>query len=405
MAKILFVTTKMVVGGVEKSLIEMANAVDFSKHEVDLLVFHPIPEEGKTLLAELDPRVRVINPKQDTLRYALLAYVERGIFFLYKRNPLACLAEPLKRRWVRMVYLRQYCNAIPYARKHPYHVAIAYQDNYPAVFVSKPCVKAQKKIVFFRNAWLGVDPTIYDKPFAALDTIVAVSGGVGDMLRQAYPAVAQKVLTLPDPIPYEAIVSGAQAYTPALPKDRTVLCSCGRLTDGKGFELAVRAAKLLKDKGLRFCWYFIGDGNDRASIEAEIQQLGLTEDIVLTGTVFNPFPYFKHCDIYVQPSHRESYGRTIREAMVLCKPVVSTRTIGAQCNIEDRKTGILTDISAEGIAAGIYELTQDPALQASFVQALKAVDYEAFNAQMRLRQRQLYDADATAPSAPPANIL
>ena len=122
--------------------------------------------------------------------------------------------------------------------------------------------------------------------------------------------------------------------------------------------MAVEAAHILRQRGMDFVWYFIGDGSDRNKLEEKINSLGLTERIVITGFMDNPFPLMSQCDIYVQPSYEEAFGRTIKEALVLGKTVVSTATAGGKAILQNGELGKLTSIDAKGLANGILEAAE-----------------------------------------------
>ena len=55
----------------------------------------------------------------------------------------------------------------------------------------------------------------------------------------------------------------------------------------------------------------------------------------------------------------------VLEAQLLGRPIVSTDTVGGRTILENGKKGVLTDISAEGLAAGIASLLEDPAKRAA----------------------------------------
>ena len=44
--------------------------------------------------------------------------------------------------------------------------------------------------------------------------------------------------------------------------------------------------------------------------------MNLNNNIILLGNKNNPYPFFKDCDIYVQPSRHEGYCITLAEARI-----------------------------------------------------------------------------------------
>ena len=210
--------------------------------------------------------------------------------------------------------------------------------------------------------------------------MITISGGMLDMLKARYPEAAAKMSVIENHVPYLDIQQKARALAVARPQGRLMLASSGRFSEEKGFLLAVRAAKRLKEHGLSFLWVFIGDGYQRPELEREIAALGLSGDIEITGYQKNPFPYVAACDIFVQPSRVEALGNTIVEAQVLLKPVVATRTLGALSLIREGENGALADFDPESLADAILALARDPEARERMRRALKTVDYGEKNA-------------------------
>lgn len=73
-----------------------------------------------------------------------------------------------------------------------------------------------------------------------------------------------------------------------------------------------------------------GDGELRATIEAQIHQLGLTEQIHLPGFLQQDklLPYFAHAGCFVHASIQEQWGLVVNEAMAAGLPVLVSRTCG-----------------------------------------------------------------------------
>ena len=85
------------------------------------------------------------------------------------------------------------------------------------------------------------------------------------------------------------------------------IVTVGRLTEQKGYDVSIKAARILKDKGIQFKWFAIGEGKDRQKLESLIRKLNLNNNFFLLGRRDNPYPYIKNCDLYVQFSRHEGY--------------------------------------------------------------------------------------------------
>ena len=208
------------------------------------------------------------------------------------------------------------------------------------------------------------------------DSVYCVSYGAMQAIKGFYPQFADKIDYIENFVDYKQIRENAKAFDPEFEKDKLILCSCGRMTNVKGFDLAVKAAKILKDKDIDFKWYFVGDGVERDNIETLISERSLNDDIIITGLVSNPYTYIKNCDIYVQPSYEESYGLAIIEAMILNVPVVATATVGGQAVVSDLEDGVISEINEESIAEKIMLLKNDKELQKRIKENLSKKDYE-----------------------------
>src|SRR5690606_6036868 len=89
----------------------------------------------------------------------------------------------------------------------------------------------------------------------------------------------------------------------------------------------------------------------------------LINDVTLMGYMENPFPYIKACDIYLQTSSFEGLGRTIIEAAILKKPIVTTNFPTASQILVHKETGYIVDMNPDAIANAIIELNQNADLK------------------------------------------
>lgn len=138
--------------------------------------------------------------------------------------------------------------------------------------------------------------------------------------------------------------------------DKKVVLFTGRLTKHKGVSYLIRAAKDIDGTVL-----IIGDGPERANLEAEIKKRNLT-NVIMTGYIENKHPiyhaFYERADVYVAPSTwDEPLGLTIIEAMAAHTPVVATKKGGILSIINDKVNGFLVPSrNAAAIAGEVNKL-------------------------------------------------
>ena len=121
-------------------------------------------------------------------------------------------------------------------------------------------------------------------------------------------------------------------------------------------------------------WYIIGFGHETEIVE-NIEQEGMLDYVTILGKRSNPYPYIKACDVYVQPSRYEGKSITVREAQILCKPVLVSNYPTAASQIVDGVDGVIVPMDIEGCAKGLAEFVLDGEKQRSVVAYLQGHDY------------------------------
>ena len=144
-------------------------------------------------------------------------------------------------------------------------------------------------------------------------------------------------------------------------EDGLTLVTVGRLVPQKGYDIAAKAAWLLKEHGVRFHWYVVGGGNS-TPIEKDIAQYGIRDCFTLLGAKANPYPYMKAADIYVQTSKFEGYCLTLAEARMLNVPCVTTNFDVVYAQMINGENGLVVEMNAEAVADGIIRLATDQEL-------------------------------------------
>ena len=369
--KVFIAIHQLNIGGAQKALISALNAIDYEANDVTLYV----RKDRLDLLPSVNENVSEIIINKDHTKYYRKPYTAfmTGVVFLKKL--LKIDTEKTEEK------IRNYIvkSQIKYEKKHyfsdgkVYDVAVSYIQDYTAKSVAQNVV-AKKKVVFYHGS---TDPlhSVNADIFADFDKIYCVSNGAMQTVKEFYPEYVDKFDYIDNFVDAQSIREKSDEFIPDFDNEKIILCTCGRMTEEKGFDLAVNAAEILKNKGIDFKWYFVSDGRCRADIEKLIENTGLKDNIVITGILDNPYPYIKNCDIYIQPSYEESFGLTIYEAMILEAPIVSTATIGAKDIITDKEDALLCDISAKSLADNIQTLINNKDLLEKIKSKLSCKDY------------------------------
>ncbi len=155
--------------------------------------------------------------------------------------------------------------------------------------------------------------------------IVGVSQGVVDDFARL-SGTRQKVWVIHNPVVVPELFEKAAEPVdhPWLqPQQPPVLLGVGRLTRQKNFANLVRAfAEVRRQHPARLL--ILGEGEDRAALEALTRQLGLEGLVSLPGFVQNPYAYMKRAAVFVLSSDWEGLPTVLIEAMALGTKVVST---------------------------------------------------------------------------------
>ncbi len=370
--KLLIVIHRLNIGGVQKSLINTLKFIDYDKFDVTLYV----RQNKCELLSGVDGRVdRIIVNDDKNDYYRTPEAISLGLKIkaakLFGKD--ASEAEEKLRRSVIDNGMRYEKNRF-FSDGHDYDVAVSYIQSETAEFVAK-YINARHKVVLFHGS-VDEGHAIHDEVFPLYDRIAAMNSGCADMLKSAYSGIEDKVTVIGNYVDPEAIRTAAAEYS-VNRDNRLTLCTCGRFTKVKGFDLAVDAAAYLERSGMDFMWYFVGDGAERVALEKQITENGLSDRIIITGYTDNPYPFIAACDIYVQPSREESFGLAIREAQILSRPIVSTATVGGKELVINGRTGLLADIGSDDLYRKIMTLSQDEELRKEISDNLSRTDYSA----------------------------
>ena len=208
--------------------------------------------------------------------------------------------------------------------------------------------------------------------------------------------------TVPSGVPTAALRAAAPPRAAArarlgLAPDAFVVAGLGRLVPVKGFDLLVEALPRLAAEVPSARVLLVGDGPERAALEARARALGVAARLPVTGATPEGAAPLAAADVLAAPSRNEGMGRALVEAMALGLPVVATAVGGIPAVVEDGGCGRLVPPGdADALAAALAGLGRDARLRETLGRAA-VVRAEAFSSEVALaRMRAVYDALARA---------
>lgn len=359
--KILIGVESLGSGGVEVSLIRLLNLM--SKNEclnIDLLL---LKKEG-IYLNQVPKNVNIISFDISNEMYFYdnkFSYIKnvKGFsklkFIIYRLK----LSFYLKiKRWD--LYYKLLLSKVNNLNKE-YDLAIdflGYGHFLNTCIIDK--VTANKKIMFVhdeKNDWINKSKSWILK----YDKIFAVSKASKEKFVESLNEVSNKIDLFYNIIETDEIKNKSKEklddkkYLAAKNKIVTI----GRLEWQKGYDIAIKTAKILKDDNIDFNWYIIGGGTLEEEIKQQIIENDLSNNVHLLGMQKNPYKYLSEAKVYVQTSRHEGFGMAICEAKILNVPVIATKLECIEEQITDDYNGYLCKLDEVDFANKIKHVLND----------------------------------------------
>ena len=380
---LLIVSHALEIGGAERSLIGLLDALDPERWDIDLFLLRHQGEliadipEYVNLLPEVPAYTVLARPMKDTLREGhvlltaarLTGRIAAGRYAKKHGHTESGVALEYSHKFT--------CPLMPKIQPGTeYDLAISFLT--PHYFVAKK-VQAKQKIAWIHTDYSRVQVNIQSETamWSAYDHIASISDAVTESFLKLFPGLKNKVVLIENILPARYVKKQAETFLaePEMPADVIRLLSIGRFCYQKNFENVPDICSRLIQSGLDVYWYIIGFGPDEQLIRKKIAEAGMEDRVILLGKKENPYPYIKACDLYVQPSRYEGKAVTVREAQMLGKPVVITRYATSSSQLEDGVDGVVVPMDNEGCAEGIAVLLRNPEEMARLSDCCQQRDY------------------------------
>jgi glycosyltransferase involved in cell wall biosynthesis len=200
--------------------------------------------------------------------------------------------------------------------------------------------------------------------------VIAVSSAVESNLQKTFPT--EKIVTIPNGIDVESWanvdrkkLSEEFRFENNIAFDAFVIGAVGELKHLKGQQDLILAAQIVAKKFPETHFIVVGkdhkyDKSFRRELKRLVKTFGLENRFTWFDWIEDTKPLLSSFDVFVSPSHSESFGLAILEAMASGCAVVSTETEGAKEIIVPDKSGLLSAIkNPVKLAETICELLGD----------------------------------------------
>ena len=348
--RILFIIPSLEEGGAERVLVNLLKKFDFDRYEVDLCVV----EKRRIYFGEIPAQVKVFT----LFSNELTCKVFNGLHVRYNFN--------FTYRWLANWKISGH-----------YDIGISFLDSgfTDILFFLKS--KISRKISWvhssyqtyrnFEKFYTGAyKKRVIKHRYSKLDTIVFVSND-SKMEFEGIFGHFPSMKVIYNMIDASGVRDKAEApVSEPFDPNVTNIIALGVLLPVKGYDKLIRAARLLKDDGIRFRIRILGNGDLENELRTLVKDLDLENEVILSGFINNPFPYLKLSDIFVMTSVSEGLPTALCEAMILGLPAVVTDCSGCRELVGSGQYGMMVKQSAVSIYRGLKEMIAMPEKQAYF---------------------------------------
>lgn len=384
--KIFITTHTMRIGGVERSLVGLLNALDYDRFDVDLFLFlHDgemlslIPKEVN-VLNELKEYAGMILPVKENLRKGNLNILfvkqrakSKAKHFIKKNN----ISD---QNLVYDNYLQKF--SLKYLPKissnKKYDLAISFLTPH---YVVAEKVHASKKI-----AWIHTDYSFFDfdrdaetEMWAKYDAIASISENCTQGFIKQFPSLESKIILIENVLDEDFLRKSSVEFSVdhEMRKEKDVynLLSVGRFSHQKNFDNIPAITRSILENGVQVKWFIIGYGSGEEVIRKKIEEYEMQNYVIILGKKENPYPYMLACDFYIQPSRYEGKAVTVREAQMLAKPVIITNFSTSNSQLKMNFDGVIVPMSNSECAMEIVKLIKNKSKINKLIENCKNSDY------------------------------
>ena len=355
MKKILIVAPSLAVGGMEKVLINLVNSLPQENYNITIKTIY----DNFELASNLNENIKY-SSFYKTCKNKKIDYIKVRLYtFMLKKFTPKLL--------YRLLIKERYDTEIAFFRGAAVKI-ISGSNNYQSnklAWVHSDFTKCTGIFDWFNNE----EQT--KNAYRKFNKIVCVSQYAKEKFKERMGikenVIVRYNINLTDDIKNKAEEKIEEKFN----KNTFKVCTVGRLVEAKGYDRLLKIHKRLMDEELKHDLIIVGDGPDREKLTKYINDNNLNNSVYLLGSKSNPYKYIKNSDLFVCSSRWEGFSTVISEAVILEKPVITTRVSGTEELFLNNKYGLITENNEESLYEGLKNIITNKELYVYYKNKVK----------------------------------
>lgn len=340
MKKILFVIHDLHHGGAEKVLVNLVNNMDKTKFDVTVMSLFDVGVNRQFLNKDVKYKycfkkmrkgnnqlMKLVSPKR---LYQMLIKDEYDVLVSYLEGPTARIISgaPINKKKICWIHVAMSTKQII----RPFR-------NYKE---AKGCYKKMDFIVFVSE---GVRESFKESITNFNDSgVLYNTNETEEIIEKSYEQLNSDKLML-------------------FNEDELKFCFIGKVLKNKGIYRLAQAHIQLRKAGYPVHTYILGQGEEIENIKQLILQHGYENSFTFLGYQTNPYKYIAKCDWFVCASYAEGFSTAATEALIVGKPVLTTRVAGMEEMLgSNNEYGIIVENDDRTLYEGMRNILDNPEL-------------------------------------------
>lgn len=341
--KILFYTSGIGLGGVEKVLLELLKFIDKEKYDIKVAF-----QNGDERYFESE------IPKDIQYKFMLdEKIIGKTIYFKErkKKNLIYKICYLFMMKYEKMIIKKEF---LKFSEDRDIVIDFKSGDFYKIIQLNKKA----KRLCWLHNEITKVSSYSkrkerLEKFFNTCEKVICICNEMKDNLIKEMPSIQNKIEVFYNCFDIQKIEELSKETFDLNFDDKEKLndkyfIMVGRLDDiQKDFSTLIDAYEIYYKRNVEksIKLYLLGEGPDRDKIEKILKNKGLEKKILLLGAKKNPYPWIKNSKFLIHSSKFEGLPTVLIEALILGKNIISTDCpTGPKEILENGKIGTLVEI-------------------------------------------------------------